>query len=245
MTKLDIVLLYLLGGTFLTVCIYTIVKNLVLTLFITFLLLVFFRVLFLRIYTRRKRKKVINTSEMETELSLMGPEQRDFFFSVVPAYYKPEMAEAGVIFTNKERVYLATNYKFSPTNADDVARFYRYAKKEKILVVWVLGRYPARQVMTFAASLDVIFRFIPSKKVHAFLRDANALMPRRNTTKNPRKINFKHILSEAFTKKRAKYFALSCCCLSFFSLFGAFRVYYLVFAGLSLLLTLFCATRKT
>lgn len=245
MTKLDVVLLYLLGSVFLTVTVYSIIKNFVLSLFIAFLLLVFFRALFLHFYRRKKNKSVISVADMETELAILGSDQVDYFLSVIPNYYNPVKTDGGIIITNKDKIFIATNYRFSPTGADDVARFYRLAKKEKTDVVWILGRYPARQTITFASSLDILFRFVRSKKVHTFLKTRNALMAKRRVVRTRNRPRLRTIFSEVFTQKRAKYFALSGMSLSVFALFGVMRVYYFVLCGICLLLALICAAKKT
>ena len=245
MRKSDAILLYLLGSVFLSLCVYSLIKNFVLSLFIAFLLLIFFRTIFLHFYRRRKNKAVISVVDMETELSLMGSEQLDFFLSVAPAPFRPERVENGFIITDRDRIFVATNYRFSPTGADDVAKFYRFARKEKIGIVWVLGRRPTRQTMSFATSLDVLFRFVPSKKVHSYLRTRNALMSKRRLVRTRTRPAWRTIFSEAFTQKRAKYFALSGLSLSIFALFGTMRVYYFILCGVCLLLALICALKKT
>ena len=244
MTLFDKIVLYAFASAFFTLTFYTLFKNLAAAILASVLLVVAVRAVWLRLYVRR-RKKEIGVGEMENALAMMGNEQAGYFLSVVPQAYAPELRESGIVyFDGKKKVYLFPNYKFSATGRDDVARFYRAAKKEKVDVCYVLGRQPDRQTYLLSNSLDILFTFIPSKKLHKFLASQNALMPKPRRVKNPKRPSFKHLLDEAFTKKRAKYFALSGLSVTLLGFFVPFRAYYFVFGGLSLLLSIACLVRK-
>ena len=245
MTLLDKILIYSLGSILIYLILYSIIKNVAASVFITFLLIILFRVIIIHIYVRRKNKSVINVSDMENELALMGGEQSDFIMKAVGEYFKPQKHECGFYITDKnKKIMVVTNFKFSTTGADEIARFYRIAKKESVYEIWVLGKSPARNVCVFCASLDIKIKFIPSKKLHTYLLKNNALMPKRKIVKNPKKIKFKNVFNGAFTKKRAKYFALSGLWLALFAVFGIMRVYYITVCCICFALALICALKR-
>ena len=182
---------------------------------------------------------------METELSIMGAEQSDLIIKTIPGAYGAKKCENGFTITKNVKTFVACNYKFSPTGFDDVAKFYRIAKKEKAFLIIVLGRMPKREVMVLASSLDISFRFVKSKKLHKFLLTRNALMPKRKKVKSRVKPRLSSSLNVIFARNRAKYFAFSGLSLALFSFLGIMRIYYLITCGVCLALALFCAVRKT
>lgn len=246
MTALDALLTYILGTVLLTVIVNSIAKNLAVSIFIAVLLVILFRAVFLHIFNRKRNKSVISVAEMENEFSLMAGEQTDFLFARVPSAFNPEKCDGGFTYTEKGRkILVAANYKFSSTGADDVAKFYRVAKKVKADSVTVLGRAPSRSVLVFAAGLDVRFTFLRSARLHKFLLSQNALMPKRRKIKNPKKPSFKTLFSDVLSKKRGKYFLICGLSLSVFAFFGTMRVYYFVFCALCFALAIGCFLRKT
>lgn len=246
MNKVDVILLYLFGFLFLSALITSFIHNLVVSFFIAFLVVVLFRTVFVHLLVRRKNKKTISVSELENVFSLMGSEQVDFFLSVVPSPFLPVKKDGGIVFTKSdEKCFLFPNYKFSPTGLDDVAKFFRIAKKENATVVYVLGRYPNRQVLLLGNSFDITFKFIPSRKLHKFLLSQNALPEKPRVYRQRKRVRFLPPLNVIFDKKRARYFAL--CGLSTVALgfVTPFRLYYFIFGGLSLIFTLICLFKKT
>ena len=245
MTLLDKILIYLLGSVLTYLILYSIIKSVAASIFITLLLIILFRAIILHLYVRRKNKSVISVNDMENELALMGGEQSEFIMKAVGKYFKPQKHECGFFITDKEKkIMIVTNFKFSATGADEVARFYRIAKKENVYEIWVLGKSPARNVCVFCASLDIKIKFIPSKKLHTYLLKQNALMPKRKIIKNPQKIKLKNIFNGAFTKKRAKYFALSGLWLAIFAFFGVMRIYYITICCICFALSLICVLKR-
>ena len=246
MKQTDKILFYLLGFVFLTLLLFSFVHNLAAALLIAFLLLVVLRTVILHLYVRRKRKKVISVAEMEKAFSLMGGEQTDFFFSAIPPAFHPRKTEGGILlFREQQILFIAPNYKFSTTGADDTARFFRLAKKENATHVYILGRYPNRQVLVLGNSFDISFTFVRGKKLHRYLLSRNALPEKVKTVRTRKKENFCVLLENAFTKKRAKYFALSGLTILLFGFFTPMRVYYFIFSGICLLCTFVCLFRKT
>lgn len=244
MNLLDRILLYLLGTFIVYSVTYSIAKNIAVSLFVSFLLIVLFRTVFIHLLTKKRNKTEISISDMEKEFALMGKEQADYIFNTVAPYFKPQKTENGFfIEKNDKRIYVVTNFKFSPTGADEVAKFYRHAKANNIYEVWILGKNPPRAVSLLAGNLNLKIKFLQSKKLHSYLHSQNALMPKKRIIKNPHKPNFKNIYNGIFAKNRAKYFALSGLWLAFFSLFGFMRIYYLVTCVLCFVVALICSLK--
>lgn len=246
MKKTDAILIYLLGTVLLTVIVNSVMKNLAASIFISLLLIILFRAVFIHIFNRKRNKSVISVTEMENELSLMASEQIDFFIGRAPKAFNPEKCECGFTYTEKEKkILVAANYKFSATSADDVARFYRSAKKNKTDSVTVLGRAPSRGVLVFAGELDIKFTFLSSKRLHKFLLTQNALMPKRRKIKNPKKPNLKTIFADVLSPKKGKYFLLCGLSLSVFAFFGALKIYYFIACAVCFVLAVCCFLKKT
>ncbi len=246
MSKLDKFLIIILAGFILTALLRPLVKDVAAAAFIAFLLVILLFVFGTHIYNRKKNKSEISVSDAENALSLMGNEQLDFFFERTPPAYAPEQKDGGFIFfRNDVKHFVAPNYKFSPTSADDVARFYRAAKKNRADSVIVLGRQPSRNVLVFASSLDVRFVFLSSGKLHKYLLKQNALMPKPRKTKKPSKPSLKTVFNGIFLKDRAKYYLLSGISVAFLSFLTPYKIYYLVAGGLCLILAGVCFFRKT
>lgn len=246
MSKLDKLLLVVLGSFIITAVLRPLVKNVVAAAFIAFLLVVLLLVLISHAYNRRKNKSVITVSEMENALALMGNEQLDFFLERVPPAYKPEKYDCGFIFfRNDAKIFVAPNYKFSPTSADDAARFYRAAKKQRADTVIVLGRQPSRGVMVLTSNLEVRFRFLQSNKLHKFLLNQNALMPKPRKVKKPLKPSFRAVFNGFFLRERAKYFLLSGISIAALSFLTPYKIYYIVVSGVCMTFAVVCLLRKT
>ena len=245
MTFLDKILLYLLGSFILYIITYYTVKNIAAAVFISFLLVILFRAIFIHLYVKKRNKSVISISDMEKEFALMGKEQTDYILNTVAPYFKPEKTENGFFITKDNKlIYIVPDYKFSPIGADEVAKFYRHAKKNNVSEIWILGKNPPRAVSVLAGNLDLKIKFPQSKKLHSYLHSQNALMPKKRAVKNPRRPNFKNIYNGIFAKNRAKYFALSGLWLAFFSLFGFMRIYYLIMCVLCFVVALICALKR-
>lgn len=245
MTRLDKILLYVLGAAFMTALFYALVKNLAAAIFIAILSVILVGILTTHFVHRKNTVNEISVYDMENVLALLGAEQTDFVLRAVPPYFKPEKNSCGfTVMKDNQKILFAVNYKFSATNLDDTAKYYRFAKKNNISEVRVLGRAPSRSVYAFANGLDVIFRFIPSKKLRKYLASQNALMPKRNPVKTRKKIRPKIFFGALFDKSRAKYFALSGLCLVLFSFFGTARFYYLALCAVCFALSAVCALRR-
>ena len=245
MNKLDKVIVFVFGLFFAIITFFVIVKNWVGAIVIGILVAITVTILSIHISNRTNNKKNITMGEMENELALMGNKQSEYLLSALPPAYKPTLCDNGIsIEKNNQKIYLATNYKFSPTSSDDVAKFYRFAKNNDICKVVVMGKTPSRQTLLLASSLSVIFYFYPSKKLHAFLISQNAIMPRKKTTITKHKTKILPQLNVIFDKKRARYFALSGISLALFSIFSPIRIYYLVICAICLVCAVICLVKK-
>ena len=247
MKKADRIIINLSVYVILFMLSFALVNNFPASLFIAFLLWVTANRVFLYIMRRRKVVKLPPISQMEDSLALLGvPGQVDLFMQAIPPCFNPTKSDGGLEITvNCEKVLVFPNYKFSPTNVEDVGRFYRAAKKCGVQKVWILGRTCPRSVILFASNLDIEFQFRLSREVRKFLHGRN-LLPEK-ITKQPKKkspVNRRETLSQVFIKRRAKYFLLAGISTALLSLFGPLRIYYAVVAVIALSLAVVCLVRE-
>ena len=219
---------------------------------------------------RKRALKKTSVKDLEELFALMGPrDQQEFFFRAIPSSYSPELSENSVtFFRNGEKVLLLPVYKFSPIGYDDVAKALREAttmSSEKILI---LGKKPSKEVLLFSKKFSIFIDFIPTKKVSQFLYRQNKLPKRifpiseRNekfTFKsffekikekkmsemlNTWKTSFLAILSEAFARRRVKYYLWTSLSLAVVSLFVPWKIYYVTFSAIALTMAIICLVRE-
>lgn len=246
MGKIDKVLLFVLATVIGVIIFKVVTKNLVASVFIALLISTTVTIILIHVINRRKNKKVITVTEMENEFALLGSGQIEYLTSTIPEKFSPIKKDNGFIYDKDgNKVYVACNYKFSTTSFDDVAKFYRQAKEYGVSQVYVCGKQPTRNVILFASELDVLFRFLPSKKLHAYLLNQNKLPTKRKVIRPRRKLSLKNNISSIFNKKRAKHFAISGLVLGITAIFTPFTVYYVVFCSICLILSIICLLTKT
>ena len=227
----------------LTLVFYSVVKNPIAAAFIAYLVWIVIRTGFIYL-TSRKRIVFGNISvgEMENVFAVWGAErQAQFLFSLFPAYYSPVLIGNTIHFTkNHTEILVICNYKFSPTGCEDVAKIYREnepaAKKE----IFVLGRAPTKNVLILANELPLKITFFPSRKLRRILIDHNALpkpIEKMNAENSPKR---KEVFSKVFDAGRIKYYFFFSGIFALYGLMNIYRVWYLLFSALMLVLALLC-----
>ncbi len=227
----------------LTLVFYSVVKNPIAAAFIAYLVWIVVRTIF--IYLTSRKQIVfgnISVGEMENVFSVWGAErQAQYLFSLFPVYYSPVLAGNTIRFTkNRTDILVICNYKFSPTGCEDVAKIYRENESAAKKEIFVLGRAPAKNTLILANELPVKITFFSSRKLRRILIDHNALprpIEKKNATIRPRR---KEAFSKAFDASRVKYYFFFSGIFALYGLLNIYRVWYLMFSGLMLILALLC-----
>jgi hypothetical protein len=223
------------------------VENLAVAIFITLLITILVLTVGLHILNRKEDKSSISITEMENTLALNGNEyQITLLEKAIPDYFSPKVIENGVLFTqNLQQIAAFINYKFSPTSPEDLAKFYRNAKKQEVAKAYVLSRPSPRNVLVLGAGLDIEFVFITSRQFHKHLYKQNLLMEKTKPVKIKRpKRKFSEIFTEIFQKKRAKYFFFSALTFGLFLIITPYKLYYLIMLSIVLCFGIACLFRR-
>lgn len=272
MTLLDRIFVRLTGYLTLLILSYSLTKSLPAAFFLALLLWVLCDRGLLLLFSRIRSVKKMSVRELEEIFAVQGvPYQREFFLSVIPPYFHPELRTNGVFFfLNCRRYLLFPCYKFSPPSCDDIAAAYRTAKGDQVEKIIVLGKKCNREILLFAKKFDMEFVFYPTKKVIDFLYKQNkvpspifqktvwkrkkessvlfALAQKRirlSTVLKSLKTNLSTLFSEALTKKRAKYYFFSALSMAILSFLVPYRAYYILFSVLSFSLGIACLVRDS
>ena len=255
MKKIDKVTINIIAFLAILLISLSLIKNFAASVLIAFLLTVTLYKLFVHFYSRMEKINKISVSKMEELFAIMGSEQVNYFINVTPPCFCPQKADSGYIITlNCEKTMIFPQYKFSPCSNEDIAKFYREAKKYDVENIKILSKLNARQTIMFARELDVNFEFVPSKNVRRYLYNHNALpeLIKKEPEKRKSAIEFfkkapaewKEFFSSIFIKKRAKYFFLSSISMAILSLFTPLKWYYILMSIVTLACGITCVLRE-
>ena len=141
------------------------------------------------------------------------------------------------IFLTDSKALVLLEFRFDGFSKADVVRAYnKIDKNEK---VYILSNNFSQEIRDFAERFNKKVVLISNKNVYNFLVKADSL-PKITLVLEKAKTPIKLILKEFFTKKRARgYFAVGLVTL-LFSLVVPFKVYYVVFGSILLLISLVC-----
>jgi hypothetical protein len=174
-------------------------------------------------------------------LALEGVESStERFFRILTKLYSDVLKDSPFIFytDTDKRMLMMVNFKFGSTSEEDIARAYRKAKSVSADKIIIMSCKNERRVMSFAASLDVFFRFYTKHEVRNMLVKYGE-MP-KTIISNKNKIGIKalinsisdNIFSGNFTKR---YFFVGIILFSL-SFFTPLKLYYITIATIALLL---------
>jgi len=246
MTKLDKIIIICAVFFIFFILFFAVTSNIAAGLFISALITILTYRVVLHLYNRYHDKKNISLIDMEKLFALMGSSQIDYLVKASPEYFCPQLIEYGFVLTvNCKNIAIFPNYKFSSSSMDDISKFYRVAKDNNLNKIYVLSKLCDRNTILFAGSLDVDINFVPSKRVYKFLLRKNCLP--KSIIKKRSKINktdYKEMLFNIFTKKRAKYFFISGTTLGLLSFFTPIKIYYITMCIICILLGIGCIIRE-
>lgn len=248
MKKIDKLIINVTVYAILLLLSFAVARNFAAAVFIAFLLWITVNRLAVHLLNRRKDKKQTTITQMEDALALMGISgQTELFIKATPPCFEPTALECGFEATlNCEKIAVFPNYKFSPCNPEEIAKFYRMAKERGIKTVWILSRLNPRSVVLFAGNLEIDFQFKTSRSVRRFLYNRNMLPEKiRKSAKKKAPVKWKELFSGIFIRRRAKYFLFAGLSLAFLSIFGPLKILYIVMSALTLVMGLVCLIRES
>lgn len=228
------------------------IKDIVSAMFISTLIWIGAKTIFLHLTNRYGKLKNMSLSEVEQCFALMGVDEcTKHFLKLFPETYDATTESAGYISYRENNTaakkLLLVSLKFSAASADDIAKAWRYARDNGMEKITVLTKPVPRSLLIMARSLSVEFEFVEQRRLYKFLVRHNAL-PEKNhglaQKKKKAKLPVKEIFSGAFSAKHTKLFILSGFSLTLLSLFTPLKIYYLITATLSFALAGVCYIRN-
>ncbi|MDD4316141.1 MAG: hypothetical protein PHC84_03145 [Clostridia bacterium] len=236
MNKFDIYVINITVFVLLLVWTNYFIKSFAEAVFVTLLIFITLRTVFVHLKNRYSDKKNISVAEMSQSFAIMGAEDVcKHLAATLPESYNAVIENNCIIFCKDgKRLLVSPNFKMSALSADEVAKIWRFAKEKAIETVYILARIHQRSVILFANSLEGGFIFPTAKKLHKYLVTHNA-MPQKNfhLKKNKASISFRDALSNLFVRKRAKLFLFSGTTLALLAFFSPLTVYYLIMSSVS------------
>ena len=243
MNKLDKIVLNTSAFAIILLWINYIVDELASAVFVSFLIFLLLRVLFIHLINRYRDKKNITVWEMSQSFAIMGAESVcAHLIKVIPEIYRPYIENNCILYEkNGAKTLIAPLFKFGNVSNDEIAKIWRYAQTKEIDKIYLLARAHQRSGVQLANCLKGDIEFVQPRSLHKFLIKHNAL-PQKNFKykKSKRKIDFKDALSNILIRKRAKYFLFSGIFLAVFSYFSPLIIYYLIMATISLSMSVAC-----
>lgn len=243
MHRFDRILINIFGIIVVFIWVNHFIDGFVESVFISFLIFLAVRTIFIHILNRYRKLKNITVWEMSQSFAIMGVEEVcKHLIKVVPEDYKPSIDNNCIIFEkDNKKILVFPIFKTVAVSTEELLKTWRFARSKDINTIWVLARTQQRNVIVLANSLEGEFLFFQAKKIHRFLLNHNAL-PKINFVykKKVNKINFFAALSDIFVKRRAKYFLLSGLILAAMSFFVPLTIYYLVMATILFGLSIAC-----
>lgn len=242
--KLDKIVINILGFIVIFIWVNYFIDGFTICLFITALIFIATRTIFIHIINRYYRLKNITVWEMCQSFAIMGAEEVcKHFTDLIPQSYNPTVIDNCIIFEkNDNRILIYPIFKTVAVNTEELLKVWRTAKKNNAQTLWILAKERYRNIISLSNCLDGNFVFFSAKKIHRFLINHNAL-PEKNfslkKTKNRTAFSF-IMLSELFIKRRAKYFIFSGLTLALLSFFVPLTLYYLVMSTIMFAMSIAC-----
>ncbi len=242
--RLDRVLISILGFVIIFIWVNYFIDGFTVSIFISFLIFLGVRAIFLHIFNRYLRLKNITVWEMSQSFAIMGAEETcKHFMQLIPENYQPRIIDNYIIFEkNHSNILIYPIFKTVAVSTEEFLKMWRLSQKNNVKTIWMLARERYRNIITLSNSLDGNFFFFSAKKIHTFLVNHNAL-PEKNFSrkKTKDKVKFSFLaLSEIFVKRRAKYFLFSGTILAILSFFVPLTLYYLIMSTIMFGMSIAC-----
>ena len=165
----------------------------------------------------------------------------DFFYKLCSKNYNTIKKSKYLIISHPEtNIILYPIFLYRPLNIDDVIECYNSVKKEKPKRIVICTNSYDSNVLKFSLSLGIETLLLDKQQTYISLLEKYDIYPKITKINNSNKITFKQILLSALDKKRAKAYFVSALFLLFSSLFVYYKIYYLIFSTLLLIMCLLC-----
>lgn len=249
MKKTDKIIVYTALFLLLFVIAYVASRSFVPAIIIAILLSATITVSARHILSRYGKTKKLSVARMEEGLAFLGiAKQNELFLSLLPQTLDIKATETYFIYAyGGKKTAVFPCYKFLPCGKDDIARFFKHCQAENVNDCKILCKQSPRELLLFAGRLPLNIEFVNSKKTRDFLvlhnATHNVVLPEKEKPNAKKKLDkkaFYSFFSRIITKERAKYFFISGISLVFACVVSPLKVYYLIFAVITLSLAIAC-----
>ncbi len=165
----------------------------------------------------------------------------DFFYKLCSKNYSTIKKSKYLIISHPEtNIILYPIFLYRQLCVDDVIECYNTVKKEKPKRIIICTNSYENNVSKFTSTLGIETLLLDKQQTYISLLKKYEMYPKITKINNANKMTFKQIILLALDKKRAKSYFISALFLLFSSFFVYYKIYYLIFSTLLLIMCFLC-----
>ena len=165
----------------------------------------------------------------------------DFFYKLCKTKYTVIKKTNYVVISHPQtNIILYPLFLYRELNVDDVINCYNLAKHEKPKRIVICTNKVSHDLQKLVSKLNIEVVILDKQQTYFSLLKKFNFYPKITKIENSQKITFHQFLISALDKKRAKTYFISALFLLFSSFFVAYKIYYLIFSTILLILCFLC-----
>lgn len=217
---------------------------------VLFSLLATFLVDMLYMFFKSKKQNKINIKKEEQDAinnytnTFIYSDQKynvDFFYKLCAKNYNAIKKSKYIIISHPQtNVVLYPIFLYRDLSIDDVIACYNNVRHEKPKRIVICTNKYNSDLEKFVNSLNVEVIILDKEQTYYSLLKKYDIYPKITKIENSQKITFKQFVRLALNKKRAKAYFISALFLLFSSFFVPYKIYYLIFSTILLILCFLC-----
>ncbi len=228
------------------------IENFWLSLLFSIILLVVIETLY-QVFTNKKQAKSnIKKEEQEkinqytnTFIYCDKKYTTDFFYNLCKKNYECTKKSKYILISHPTtNIALYPLFLYRELSIDDVIDCYNQTKHEKIKRLVICTNKYANDIQKFIETLNIEVLILDKQQTYLLLLKKYEIYPKITKICDKQKMTFRQFLNIALDKKRAKSYFLSAIFLLFASMFVFYKIYYLIFATILLVMCFLCLFRK-
>lgn len=188
------------------------------------------------IYFKRQKSKPYGTDRLALELSLKG---NAYLVEILKSILKNTVFESGSNWILLKNALIIANFRFTPVGLNDVANVYSLAVEKDRKQVFLLCRGVDRKAVHLLETRDIKLNVVKIKGIYNFLM-RNSALPDLDKKKN--KFSAKEICTSLLARSNMKNYFFSGVVLISVAFFTPYKIYYLIFGSISLVLAILTLT---
>lgn len=191
----------------------------------------------------KKNKKTINVESYLPKFATMTKSEiNDLLFSVLPDKSEIKVNKNNFIQLKTGEVIIP-KIRMTEISADEICKISEQSKRMNYSkIILLVAKYDKTNFEKIKPYLSVPVEILKIENVLESLQNENNLPKLKEESKAKRKFN--QAFSSAIKRKNAKYFLVSGISMAFLSIFTPLKLYYLLFATITLILSLLCFIKK-